>query len=59
MNVGRAKEISQLAEMVNVQYLGECIYIQSVNEDQGTARIFPLNNPESEKDVPVDRLMEQ
>lgn len=59
MNVTRAKEISQLGEMINVQFEGEGIYIQSVNEDQGTARIYPLNNPEAEKDVPVDRLLEQ
>lgn len=59
MNVTRAKEISQSAEMMNVQFEGEGIYIQSVNEDQGTARIYPLNNPQAEKDVPVDRLLEQ
>lgn len=59
MNVTRAKEISQSGEMKNVQFEGEGIYIQSVNEDQGTARIYPLNNPQAEKDVPVDRLLEQ
>jgi small acid-soluble spore protein H (minor) len=59
MNVTRAKEISQSGEMMNVQFEGEGIYIQSVNEDQGTARIYPLNNPQAEKDVPVDRLLEQ
>lgn len=59
MNVNRAKEIASMGEMVNVQYEGESIYIQSVNEEQGTARIFPLNNPQAEKNVPVDGLLEQ
>ncbi|MGM0873429.1 MAG: H-type small acid-soluble spore protein [Bacillota bacterium] len=59
MDVSRAKEISQSGDMMNVQYQGEGIYIQSVNENQGTARIYPLNNPQAEKDVPVDSLMEQ
>ena len=59
MNINRAKEISQLGELMNVQYQGEGIYIQSVNEQQGTARIYPLNNPQAEKDVTVDRLIEQ
>lgn len=58
MNVNRAKEISTMGEMVNVQYAGESIYIQSVNEEQETARIFPLNNPQAEKSVPVDSLLE-
>lgn len=59
MNLIRAKEIASMGEMVNVQYEGEPIYIQSVDEEQGTARIFPLNNPQSEKNVPVEGLLEQ
>jgi len=59
MNVNRAKEIASMGEMVNVQYEGESIYIQSVDVEQGTARIFPLNNPQSEKSVPVEGLSEQ
>jgi small acid-soluble spore protein H (minor) len=58
MNVNRAKEISSMGEMVNVQYEGESIYIQSVNEEQETARIFSINNPQAEKNVPVDHLTE-
>ncbi|MGM7720156.1 H-type small acid-soluble spore protein [uncultured Metabacillus sp.] len=59
MNINRAKEISQMGEMMNVLYQGEGIYIQSVNEEQGTARIYPLNNPQAEKDVPVESLIEK
>ncbi|WP_273131054.1 H-type small acid-soluble spore protein [Metabacillus sp. HB246100] len=58
MNVNRAREISTMGEMVNVQYSGEAVYIQSVNEEQATARIFPLNNPQAEQYVPVDSLTE-
>lgn len=59
MDVNRAKEISQLGEMANVQYQGEAIYIQAVNEKEETARIYSLNNPQAEKDVPVQSLFEQ
>lgn len=59
MNVNRAKEISQMGEMVNVHYAGESIYIQSVNETQETARIFPINNPQAEQNVPVASLIEE
>ncbi|WP_226530173.1 H-type small acid-soluble spore protein [Metabacillus niabensis] len=59
MNVNRAKEIANMGEMVNVQFEGESIYIQSVNEEQGTARIFSLSNPQAERNVPVDGLIEE
>ncbi|KKI93849.1 spore protein H [Bacillus sp. SA1-12] len=59
MNINRAKEISEMGEMMNVLYQGEGIYIQSVDEEQGTARIYPLNNPQAEKDVSVDHLIEE
>ena len=58
MNINRAKEITQSGEMVEVQYQGEAIYIQSVNEDNGTARIYPLQNRQAEKDVPITNLTE-
>lgn len=59
MNVGRAKEIAESAEIFNVTYEGERVIIQNVNEDTKTARIFLRSNPDKEKDVPVLNLIEE
>lgn len=59
MDINRAKEISQSGELANVHYQGEAIYIQAINEDLKTARIYPLNDPTSEIEVPIENLSEQ
>ncbi|MRX71590.1 H-type small acid-soluble spore protein [Bacillus lacus] len=59
MNVRRASEISEMGDMIPVTFNGERVYIQHVDEAAGTARIYPLNNPQQETDVPVDQLQEQ
>jgi small acid-soluble spore protein H (minor) len=58
MNKQRAIEISQSPVMANVTYNGIPIYIQHVNEQNETARIYPLNEPDREQDVPVTNLQE-
>lgn len=58
MNVGRAKEIAESAEMISVSYEGSPVIIQHVNENTKTARIFYRQNPEDERDVPVLNLIE-
>ncbi|WP_078547607.1 small acid-soluble spore protein H [Litchfieldia alkalitelluris] len=58
MNIQRAKEIATLPEMVNVTYNGTPIYIQHVDDDAETARIFPLEQPQNEKNVPITQLIE-
>ncbi|MFD3274169.1 H-type small acid-soluble spore protein [Paenibacillus dendritiformis] len=59
MNTQRAIEISASPVMTDVTYLGEPVYIQHVNEESGIARIYPLSNPEEERDVPVNMLIEE
>lgn len=59
MNVGRAKEIVESAEIHNVTYEGMPVIIQNVNEDTKMARIYSKKNPEEEKDVPVLNLIEE
>nr|WP_026907964.1 H-type small acid-soluble spore protein [Paucisalibacillus globulus] len=54
----RAEEISQSPEMKHVTYNGKQVYIQQVNEN-GTARVFPLDAPQSEFDVQLTNLYEQ
>jgi len=56
MNIQRAKEIVESGAIANVLFNGQRIYIQNVDEQKGTARIYPL--PENEKEVPVEQLLE-
>ncbi|SFA94294.1 small acid-soluble spore protein H (minor) [Lentibacillus halodurans] len=57
MNRQRALEIAQSADMKHVTYNGHPIYIQHVN-DQHTARIFALDDPENEFDAQLAKLNE-
>ncbi|MDQ0062573.1 small acid-soluble spore protein H (minor) [Paenibacillus harenae] len=58
MNVQRAREIAASPTMENVEYNGVRIYIQHVNEENETARIYPLGQPEQEQEVPLRSLSE-
>lgn len=57
MNKQRAQEIAESGIMSHVTYEGVPIYIQHVN-DNSTARIYPLDQPENEQDVPLNNLRE-
>jgi small acid-soluble spore protein H (minor) len=59
MNKQRANEIAASPVMANVTYNGTQIYIQQVDEKNETARIYPLNQPENEQEVPLNNLTEQ
>ncbi|MBW4839601.1 small acid-soluble spore protein H [Paenibacillus timonensis] len=58
MNSQRAKEIVASPSMVDVTCDGVPIYIQHVDEKNETARIFPLGQPENEKEVALSQLNE-
>ncbi|MDA1477422.1 small acid-soluble spore protein H [Bacillus sp. CLL-7-23] len=58
MNTQRAQEIVESPVMVDVTYNGKQIYIQHVDQQNETARIYPLDQPEKEQDVPVGKLEE-
>ena len=58
MNKQRAKEIVEEPVMVKVTYNGKPIYIQNVDDASDTARIYPLDQPENEQNVPLDMLTE-
>lgn len=58
MNKQRAQEISASPIMENVEYNGVRVYIQHVNEENETARIYPLDQPDLEQEVPVRSLFE-
>lgn len=58
MNTQRAKEIVESPVITTVTHEGVPIYIQHVDETTKMARIYPLSQPEHEKDVPLDSLVE-
>jgi small acid-soluble spore protein H (minor) len=58
MNKQRAKEIAASPVMANVTYQGVPIYIQHVDENNETARIYPLDQPENEQTVSLNSLIE-
>lgn len=58
MNKQRAQEIAESPVMANVTYEGNAIYIQHVDHDNETARIYPLHDSEQELEVPIQSLVE-
>ena len=58
VNVQRAEEISQSPLIAKVTYNGEKVYIQHVDKDKHTARIYPLDDPQNEQEVPITKLIE-
>ncbi|KMY55811.1 MULTISPECIES: small acid-soluble spore protein H [Bacillaceae] len=58
MNTQRAKEIAASPVMMDVTYQGMPIYIQHVDEQNETARIYPLTEPEQEQTVSLNELEE-
>lgn len=59
MDIQRAQEIAASPVLANVLHDGVPIYIQHVDETKGIARIYPLHEPENEKEVALEKLREQ
>ncbi len=58
MDTERALEIVAAPGMINVTCEGVPVYIQHVNKNEGTARIYPLDNPQNDKEVSLSHLKE-
>ncbi|MBP2078355.1 H-type small acid-soluble spore protein [Oceanobacillus polygoni] len=58
MNRQRALEILESMEMVNVNYHGIPVYIQSLDANQETATVFPLDSMNHEQSVELAGLDE-
>lgn len=59
INLQRAQEISSSPNMVNVSYNGQSIYIEHVDQQNGTATIHTLDEPNNKQSVSVSSLHEQ
>ncbi|MBP1964178.1 H-type small acid-soluble spore protein [Paenibacillus aceris] len=58
MNKLRASQIAASPVMANVSCNGVAVYIQNVDEANETARIYPLDQPDQEQEVPLNSLVE-
>lgn len=58
MNAQRAQEIASSQIMANVSYNGESIYIEHVDQQNGTATIHSLAEPNNKQSVSVTSLTE-
>ncbi|WP_026689607.1 H-type small acid-soluble spore protein [Alteribacter aurantiacus] len=59
MDALRAQDIVDSAKEHNVFFNGTRIWIQHVDSEQNTARIFNAKDPNEEMTVPLDQLQEQ
>ncbi|WP_100398435.1 H-type small acid-soluble spore protein [Bacillus sp. FJAT-44742] len=59
MNIQRAQEISSSPEMKHVYYNDVAVYIQAVDPENSTARIYDLRDTENEMTVNVGNLIEK
>lgn len=59
MDKKRAQEITSSPTMANVNYNGEAIYIEHVDQQSGVATIHSLDNPTSKQSVSVTSLEEK
>lgn len=55
----RAKEIASSPVMADVTFNGSKVYIESVDENNGTAVIHFLDQPQTKQEVPTNNLVEQ
>jgi small acid-soluble spore protein H (minor) len=58
VNLGRAKEIVDSPNEIEVLHQGVSVWIEDVNEGSATARVSTRNQPEVEKVVAVTELEE-
>ncbi|RSL30581.1 H-type small acid-soluble spore protein [Salibacterium salarium] len=59
MDVLRAQKISESPVMGNITYDGTPVYIQHVDVQNETARIYALENPDNELTVSLNQLEER
>ncbi|MFD1852053.1 H-type small acid-soluble spore protein [Oceanobacillus bengalensis] len=58
MEKDRVKQIIQSHKLIPVNYNGKPVYINQIDEQKEVARVFPLDNLNSEYDVEISNLHE-
>lgn len=57
--MGRVKQIVDSPKEIEVHYQGEPVWIQAVNDNEETARVYTRDEPEDEKVVLIKELEEK
>jgi small acid-soluble spore protein H (minor) len=58
VNINRAQQIVESAKEIEVLYHGDPVWIQNIDEQEQTARVYTADEPDREMDVPVKELRE-
>jgi len=58
MNVSRAQQIIESEKEITVLHNGTPVWLQSVNQNNETARAYTREQPDNEMDIPVNELQE-
>ncbi|MFM1654948.1 H-type small acid-soluble spore protein [Brevibacillus sp. B_LB10_24] len=59
MDTVRAEEIMASTETIKVECEGVPVWIDGVDRQTNTARVHVQNNPQEQKTVPVNQLIER
>jgi small acid-soluble spore protein H (minor) len=59
MDAQRAQEISNSTNMANIIYNGKNVYIEHVDQENGTATIHNIDEPNNKQSVSISDLTEQ
>ncbi len=58
MDYSRAQQILNSEDTIDVQYKGNPVWIESLSQDKGVARVKPLNRQGEVKEVSIGDLVE-
>ncbi|HJV46302.1 MAG TPA: H-type small acid-soluble spore protein [Bacillota bacterium] len=58
MDVTRAQEIYQANERINVEFEGKPVWIEGIDNQSKTARVYKEGNPQDKLTVAVSELVE-
>ncbi len=58
MEYQRAKAIKQSQDLTKVTYQGSSVYIQQIDEQNGTAQVYALDDPSRQQNVAIEQLQE-
>ncbi|RPF51048.1 H-type small acid-soluble spore protein [Aquisalibacillus elongatus] len=56
MELDKIRQIVDSPTLVQVKYHGFPVYIQGIDEENGTAKVFPLDQMDQEQEVDLDGL---
>ncbi|SEQ01468.1 H-type small acid-soluble spore protein [Piscibacillus halophilus] len=58
MDIQMLQQIVDSPTLITVKYHGIPVYVQSIDEENGTAQVFPLDQMDNVQEVDIDGLYE-